>query len=179
MKRLFYLAILWVCLSAEAQDLKKFYIQTLHAEGMLYFVFPQKMPEVKEGKRGCREDLSYDYTYLDARDSVSLLMTTFTEPIFNADSVRIGFPSGEQKAIATEMIYCQSTQKGWECRLRCTLHYNDWLRMYHGAQPFTLTLAAKGSDWQPCFGDKPGKWAKLSTRFIRLQEIIRLNRKKK
>ena len=178
MKQLFCIVTLLLCLPMTAQNLGKFYKQALHSEGSLYFVLPQEMSELKIGKEQCCKPLSYDYTYLDARDSVTLLMTTVTKSLFKADSLSISFYVGEQRSYVTELIYCKSVKRGWECRIHCVLPYNDWKLMYQGAEPFTFTLFSKENNSRLSFSNKSGKWSEISTKFVRLQDIIRLNRKK-
>lgn len=169
--------MLLLCLPATAQNPKRFYVQTVHPEGLLYFVFPQKMPRQSHEKAAVRKPLQYDYTYLDACDSVTLLATVVTGAAFRADSLCIGFASGEQKTTAAEPIYCQPVKHSWESRIRCRLHRDDWERLYRAEAPFTLTFVSGESDLRPCFGDKPRNWPKVCARFVRLHEIIRLNRK--
>ena len=85
MRRLFLVFVLFMALPLGAQNLKGFYVQKIHPDGLLYFVYPQKMAEMKGNMKLCRGSLLYDYTYLDARDSVTLLITVET----NAVSIRI------------------------------------------------------------------------------------------
>lgn len=177
MKLIIYLTLLLSWLPGAARTPKRFYVQTVHPEGLLYFVFPRKMPEANGKKTAARKPLQYDYTYLDACDSVTLLATVVTGPVFKADSLCIAFAGGEQKKAAAEPIYCQPVKRGWECRVRCRLHRDDWERLYRAEAPFTLTFFSTQSDLRPCFGDKPRNWPKVCARFVRLQEIIRLNRK--
>lgn len=176
MKRLYFFVILLAGLPLGAQNLKGFYVQKMHPDGLLYFVYPQKMPEVKGGVKLCRGPLSYDYTYLDARDSVTLLVSVETNKAFRADSLFVDLPDGSRYACATEMIYCEPFKNIWKCRLRCVLPYGKWEQMYR-TEPFMLTLFTVKDNVRLCFKDKPGVWSKVRARFARLQEMIRLNRK--
>lgn len=175
MKRLSLLAVvLLLGLQAVAQDMKKFYMQNLHPDGLLYFVLPQEMPEVKDARKVCLKPLSYDYTYLDARDSVTLLMTVTTNEVFGPDTLRLAGLS-QEKAFPVEQIYCDLVKKGWECRVGCQLSYADWEEMYRNARPFVLSLSGNGICAR--FACKPDDWEKLRACFVRLQDVIRLNRK--
>ncbi|MCC8170344.1 MAG: hypothetical protein LIP00_00885 [Parabacteroides sp.] len=178
MKYIFFIAWLLIGLPGTAQNLKSFYVQTVHPDGLLYFVFPRKMPEAKNGKAVSRAPLQYDYTYLDASDSVTVLLTVVTGPVFKCDSLCIGFASGEQKKAAASPIYCKPVKHGWESRIRSRLHRNDWEQLYQAEQPFTFTLSSAESDLRLRFGDQPRKWPQIRTRFVRLQEVIRLNKEK-
>ena len=94
--------MLCVCLATTAQNPDRFCIQTLHPEGVLYFVLPRKMPEMNGI---CRKPLYYDYTYLDARDSVSLLMTVTAGRPLVVDSLQITTSLKEYRH-RLERIYC-------------------------------------------------------------------------
>lgn len=176
MRRLFFVFVLFMALPLGAQNLKGFYVQKIHPDGLLYFVYPQKMAEMKGNMKSCRGPLLYDYTYLDARDSVTLLITVETNAIFSTDSLFVDLPDGSRYACAVEMIYCEPHKNAWKCRVRCMLTYDVWVRMYK-EQPFTLTLFSIKDNVGLCFRDKAGVWSKVSARFGRLQEMIRLNRK--
>lgn len=177
MKRLFFVLILFAYFPLGAQNLKGFYVQTMHPEGLLYFVYPQKMTELKGESKLCRGPLSYDYTYLDARDSVTLLFSVESNAAFSADSLFVELPDGGMHAYAIEMIYCEPHKNAWRCRLRCVLHYDEWEQMYR-TEPFTLTLFSVKDGTRVSFKDKSSVWSKVRARFARLQEVIRLNRKK-
>lgn len=177
MKQLLFVILLSVCLPLGAQNLKGFYVQTMHPEGLLYFVYPRNMAVLKGESKLCRESLSYDYTYLDARDSVTLLVSVETNVAFSADSLFVDIPDGSRCAYATELIYCEPHKNAWKCRLRCVLPYDKWEQMYR-ATPFTLTLFSMKDNTSVSFKDKSGVWSKVRARFARLQEVIRLNRKK-
>lgn len=167
---------MFMALPLGAQNLKGFYVQKIHTDGLLYFVYPQKMAGMKENMKLCRGPLSYDYTYLDARDSVTLLVTVETYAVFSADSLFVSLPDGSRHACAAEMIYCEPHKNAWRCRLRCMLPYGTWEQMYRD-KPFTLTLFSAKGGVSLCFKDKAGAWSKVCARFARLQEMIRLNRK--
>lgn len=176
MRRLFFVIVLFMALPLGAQNLKGFYVQKIHPDGLLYFVFPQKMAELKRSMKLCRSPLSYDYTYLDARDSVTLLVTVETNTVFGADSLFVDLPDGARYACKVEMIYREPRKKAWRCRARCMLPYDVWERMYK-AQPFSLTLFSVQDHVALCFRDKSRTWSKVRACFGRLQEMIRLNRK--
>ncbi|MCB6972422.1 MULTISPECIES: hypothetical protein [Butyricimonas] len=176
MRRLFLVFVLFMALPLGAQNLKGFYVQKIHPDGLLYFVYPQKMAEMQGNMKLCRGSLLYDYTYLDARDSVTLLITVETNAVFSTDSLFVDLPDGSRYACAVEMIYCEPRKNAWRCRARCMLTYDVWVRMYK-EQPFTLTLFSIKDNVGLCFRDKAGTWSKVCARFRRLQEMIRLNRK--
>ena len=176
MKRILFLSFLlcW-CLSMTAQRNNKFYKQSVHAEGALYFVNPQTMPEIKGNKTYCSKPLSYDYTYLDSRDSVTLLMTIVSKNIYKPDYLQV--TGSIEKQYPLELIYCEMAKKGWKSRLKCQIPYDDWKKLYHAAVPFVLEFHAVDGEVQPRFSDKPRSWKKLCDDFIRLQELIDVNKK--
>jgi hypothetical protein len=49
--------------------------------------------------------------------------------------------------------------------------------MYHAAEPFVFEFHAVDGEVQPCFSDKSRGWKKRCDDFIRLQELIDVNKK--
>ena len=164
--------MLCVCLATTAQNPDRFCIQTLHPEGVLYFVLPRKMPEMNGI---CRKPLYYDYTNMDASDSVSLLMTVTAGRPLVVDSLQITTSLKEYRH-RLERIYCKPVKRGWEYRFRSTIDYKEWERMYRESEPFILTLSSTKENLRLDFSDVPRKWEKIRNDFIDLQTLIQLNR---
>jgi len=160
---------------ASAQNMKNFYRQTQHAEGTLYFVLPREMPCDETKSIEAAGPMSYDYTYLDARDSVAMLMTVATDRSFVPDSVRIETHLTEFRC-AVEPIYCVAVRRGWQSRFRCVVPYGFWEEMYTGDDPFVLCVFSVGGEVRLGFSDKKREREKIRPYFERLQETIRLNR---
>jgi hypothetical protein len=173
-KLLFTLLALGLFLTAPAGNFEKFYRQSLHAEGLLYFVLPQQMPCQQAGAGIPCEPLSYDYTCLDGRDSVSLLVTITSGEVFRPDSLHIaaGLSDG---TYPVEVIYYKPVKKRWECRTRIVMPYRQWEEMYRPEQPFRLEFSSTPGA-RACFSDSPRKWPKIRADFLRLQEMIKLNK---
>lgn len=169
--------MLCTCLTVSAQNLKNFYRQAPHAEGALYFVLPQQMSEAKSQNGMLCESLSYDYTYLDSRDSVTLLLTLTTKEIFRADSLQIETPSGQSRKYGVQTLYYNPVKNCWECRIRTVIPYKEWEAMYHSVEPFALVFSSAESEERLRFSDKPSKWEKIRSRYVHLQDLIRLNKK--
>ncbi len=120
--------------------------------------------------------LQYDYTYLDARDSVSMLMTVVTRKPVRIDSLLIQLPSTANIKHPLEQIYIQPKGKKWENRLQCTISYQEWCLMYASPEPFILQFSMPDEDNEIVFADKRHKWTKIAARFTGLQQIIELNK---
>ncbi len=174
-KLMFTLSAICVCLTASADKFEKFYRQSLHTEGLLYFVLPQQMA-VRGAKEISCAPLTYDYTCLDSRDSVSLLATLTTGEVFRPDSLHITTASGD-RSYPVEVIYYQPAKKQWECRLRVTIPREEWEAMFASTEPFVFEFSSPQSGARISFSDKPRKWPKVRSNFLRLQEMIRLNKK--
>lgn len=127
MKRLFVFFSLLSCVGGSAQDMKNFYRQAGHDEGTLYFVLPREMACCGAKPGGFSGSLSYDYTYLDARDSVTMLMTVATDGIFEADSVCFETVQGAF-GFGVEPIFRMAGKREWQSRLRCVVPYGLWGR---------------------------------------------------
>ena len=175
MKRLFVLFSLLSCVGGSAQNMKNFYRQAKHDEGTLYFVFPREMACCEAGPGGFSGSLSYDYTYLDARDSVAMLMTVATDGVFEADSVCFETVRGAF-GFGAEPIYRTAGKREWRSRLRCVVPYDLWAEMYRASEPFVLRVYSSKSGAGPGFSDKRKTWKKIRPYFGTLQETIRLNR---
>ena len=171
-KLLFTLCAFGFCLTASADKFEKFYRQSLHDEGLLYFVLPQQMAVRGAPEISC-EPLIYDYTFLDSRDSVSLLITLTTNGVFRPDSLHI---AAGGISCPVEVIYYQPVKKQWECRLRVTIPYEQWEAMYTPTEPFVLEFSSLQNGARISFSDTPRKWPKIRSHFLRLLEMIRLNK---
>ncbi len=175
MKRLFVLFSLLSCVGASAQTMKNFYRQAKHDEGTLYFVLPREMACCEAKPREVAGSLSYDYTYLDSRDSVTVLMTVTTGWAFEADSVCFEIARGAW-GFGVEPIYCTVGKRERQNRLRCIVPYDLWVEMYRAPEPFVLRIFSSENGVELGFSDKRKTWEKIRPYFERLQETIRLNR---
>ncbi len=175
MKRLFVFFSLLSCVGGSAQDMKNFYRQAGHDEGTLYFVLPREMACCGAKPGGFSGSLSYDYTYLDARDSVTMLMTVAADGIFEADSVCFETVQGAF-GFGVEPIFRMAGKREWQSRLRCVVPYGLWEEMYSASEPFVLRVFSSESGACLRFSDKGKIWKKIRPYFGKLQETIRLNR---
>lgn len=162
-----------------AQDITKFYKQSIHTEGLLYFVYPQKM-SIKKGESSniCKKDLSYDYTYLDSKDSVTILMTITTSVPYKPDCIEITYNSGTQKSSVsgnTEILYVESQKKNWITRVRTTIGYSDWTNIYKSPTPITVSFSSDTDKQKIEYMDSQKRWKKVSMKFIRLFQLIDYN----
>lgn len=174
MKRiLFILATLFCIASLPAQNYNKYFTQNIHERGKLYFVFPQKMKGVKGDSK--KAYLSYDFTYLDSENKVSLLTTCFTKEPFVVDSIHVVLPSGRTQSYGIEKIYNERKKGYWNGRNRCYIDFSLWCDMFQGTEPYRLILSSvKGKRIDFTFSKKSWKKNKEIINF--LQTLIEMNR---
>ncbi len=181
MNRLLSILVLIFCgACVHSQDITKFYKQSIHSEGFLYFVYPQKMSQKKsESGNISKKDLSYDYTYLDSKDSVTILMTLTTSMPYRPDSVDIKYNSGNQEnsiSAKAEILYVESQKKYWKTRVRATVGYGEWADIYECPTPMTVSFSSDKDKQKIEFMDSQKKWKKLSMKFVRLFQVINYNK---
>lgn len=165
--------------SVQSQDISKFYKQTIHSEGLLYFVYPQKMSIKKsELTNICKNNLSYDYTYLDSKDSVTILMTITTSVPYKPDRINITYNLGTQKKSISrnaEILYVESQKKYWKTRVRASFKYDEWTDIYNSLTPITICFTSDTEKHKIEYMDSQKKWEKVSIKFIKLFQLINYN----
>lgn len=181
MKRIFLiLALISGIVAVNAQNLKRFYKQAVNSEGLLYFVYPQEMPVEKAVSGDIAEkELKYDYTYLDSRDSITLLCTITTSVPFKPDCMQISYHNGNEKISisgSTDILYIESKGKNWVTRLSALIKYDELKSVYAAAQPFVLTFSNKEDGQVTEYRENRKKWRKTSQKFTKLFQIIDYNK---
>ncbi len=163
-----------------SQNIDKFYIQSPHKDGLLYFVFPQKMSVQKEAEYICKKPLSYDYTYLDANDSVTVLMTLFTSEAFIPEQIHISINNGSTVIDRnTEMLFTEPEKGNWKIRIKTNISLEEWTNIYQSSisTPPIFSFSAQGKTFIPSYQDNSKRWKKVSSKFRRLLKLITINRK--
>ena len=175
MKRIIYVLILLMsCSMVEARD---FYQAVMQQNGTLYFVFPQRMPVLNAYGRQGMKQLDYDYTYLDSRDSVSMLMTVECNMLCQIDHATITYGNGKTISSDVEILYCDKKKLQWVHRIGIKFTQGQWNEVYSQLKPFTLTLVDKNGMPIAAFSDKVNNWGKIRTQYSDLMTVIRLNKK--
>ena len=125
-----------------------------------------------------KKDLSYDYTYLDSRDSVTILMTITTSVPYKPDNIDITNNSGTQKSSVsgnTKILYVESQMKNWRAKIRTTIGYSEWANIYKSPTPITVSFSSDTGKPKIEYMDSQRKWKKVSMKFIRLFQLIDYN----
>lgn len=177
-KILFVLLLISSFTTIDAQNINKFYKQTINSEGLLYFVFPQEM-SINKSKSTviCKKELSYDYTYLDSRDTVTVLCTITTSIPYKSESVEISYYNGINQTIIlrnTEILYIEPKGKNWNTRLRIPITYDEWKSIYSSPIPFSISFIEGKENHRIEYKDKKKKWEKISPKFLKLFQVIDL-----
>lgn len=165
---------------AVGQELGGFYKQSIHPEGLLYFIFPQQMPASKNRKSIGKKALSYDYTYLDSRDSVTLLMTMNTTEPFIPDSLIIS-ENGKNPIIKRNLtiLYVEAKGKHWVARTKAQMAFEEWIYLYSCKTPPQYIFTSKEKALSLIYSNNERNWKKISGKFQKIQELIKINRIRK
>lgn len=172
-KILFFIAALSFGVGLTAQNYSKYFTQNIHEKGKLYFILPMDMEGVKENTG--KAALSYDFTYLDSEERVSLLSTCSTPEAFLADSLHIVLPSGKRQSYPIEKIYNEKKRSKWNSRNRCYIDFSLWQDMYKSDEPYTLILTSSNQG-KVAFKDSARRWKKKKEIVNFVQTIIEMNR---
>ena len=182
MSKLFFLFILCgicTCKFVSAQNIEGFYQQAAHAEGLLYFVFPQKMRNHDSGRdvNLSNKPLLYDYTYLDTQDDVTLLITITTVAPFLPDSLVV-FTGKEDLFLKwkTEVLYVQTRGKQWEVRTKTQLTFDEWCAIYLLRVVPQYVFVSMDKSCMTFHQDNKREWDKIAARFRKLHNLIQINR---
>lgn len=169
----FVLLFMWGDVSeVQAQRLSDFYVSHQQDSFSLYFVNPSVMHDTT----GKLKSLSCDFTYADKRDSVSMLMSVYSEEPLKALSVRMSSVEGSTDDLPIEFLFRKPEGKMWHNRMRVWLSYTDWKKLYTAQQPYTLFIHIR-EEQKLSFAMKSQKWKKVSKLYTTLFSIIELNRK--
>lgn len=158
-----------------AQNMDKFYKQSVSSEGQVYFVLPQKMAVDKSmGESEGVSPLSIDYTYVQAKDSVTLLFTLRMNEAEKADSLKFVVDNASGGSFPIRMLYSEYRKNRWHFRYKSLVPYSVWKSVYSRSQPFSLVLVSTEAQRQFAFRYK--KWGKEHVLFVRLFQLMEMNR---
>ena len=160
--------------------LNKMYVQAYGESGWIFHIYSQKLPSVTPEQHP--KFINYDYTYVEANDSVAILCTIRLSEI---ETIK-GFEINNRDTlslnnISPEIVYVQPWKKGIEYRLRLYVPFMVWEQMYYSSTPFTLSfqvsrLNDKDLSYKYSYSDK--KWKKHRDNITAIIKIIKLNAKK-
>lgn len=174
MKNIFLLFLFFLCaLNVSAQDMSKFYISTQRADGILYFVMPQRMPYEK-GQSNPKKELSYDFTFVD-EDSVTMLATITSNNAFVPLSIRIQSDSSVVEC-PVSLLFCDPVKSHWITRIRCTMSHNEWNQVVQSTDAPSFDFLNDKSHIVYRYSDK--YWHKLREKYIKLLTTVSLNKDK-
>lgn len=156
-----------------AQDMSKFYIATPHADGILYFVMPQRMPYEK-GQSNPKKELSYDFTFVD-EDSVTMLATITSNDAFVPLSVKIQADSSIIEC-PVSLLFCDPEKSHWISRIRCSISYHDWKQIFQSSMVPCFDFINDKSHIIYRYSDK--NWRKLREKYTKLLTTVALNKDK-
>lgn len=170
--RLLLLAIIQLsCISSFSGNIPKIhkkYKTHLTAEGMVYFIMPQKMAKTSDSK--ALKNLVFDLSCLVTTDTVSLTATIHsTTPI--TDSLVTVIPA-EGVAISSqgEFLFRELGKKGYVNRIRFKLTRSQLRQLFSAEKPFLLEY---GNNHRFAFRNK--EWSNKRQLFISILDLMDLN----
>ncbi len=156
-----------------AQDMSKFYISSPRADGILYFVMPQKMPYEKK-QSNPRKELSYDFTFVD-EDSVTMLATITSAEAFVPAAIKITADNNEVEC-PVSLLFCDPEKSHWVTRVKCTMSYDQWTKIVQSNSSPRFDFVNDDSGIVYYYSSKD--WRKLREKYVKLLTTVKLNNKK-
>lgn len=171
--RLGLLLILSVTCSCLAfpQGRNKLYTSIMADKGMLYYIKPQKMIELK----GDSKAIICDYTYLDSHQDVRMLFTIYTSSPLELDTAQWVDAEGKSYQYALEYIYRNPKGKSWENRVELKLPYQQWQKLFSDTRsPRFVLLVAEDKTLEYVY--KENYWQKYLPLYKQFIQSVKLNR---
>lgn len=158
---------------AYAQDLSKYCKVSRAEKGQLYFVFPQKIASLGDEKT---KDIELDYTYLSARDSVTILMSYYSKEPSKISSITIIGGGVELSCSEVTYLYQEAKGKYWLSRLRAVVPFELWKQSELSAYPAEYHLRGAEGSTIARYRHRDAKWKKREALRRKFFELISLNR---
>lgn len=158
---------------AYAQDLSKYCKVSRAEKGQLYFVLPQKVSSLGDEKA---KDIELDYTYLSARDSVTILMSYYSKEPSKISTMVVVDKGAELSRPAVTYLYQEVKGKYWLSRLRAVVPFELWKQSELSVYPAEYHLRGAEGSTIARYRHKDAKWKKREALRRKFFELISLNR---
>lgn len=145
-----------------------------HTNGMLFFIFPQKVSSV--GNSIVKKDLQFDITYLTSKDSATVALTYIADQSIKTDSLKLFLVDGETSySAATEVLYIERKSSKWVHRVKFAIPYQMLEELFAlNSSPLTVIIPSKLGDISYSYSAK--KWKKQTELMSNIFEVIQLNK---
>lgn len=151
-----------------AKSLDKLYVSLLTEKGTVYHTYPMDLVNIDHAnKRLSVSKLKYDYTYIDSKDSVDVLISVSYNILSKPEHISFDGTT----SYPTSIIYIDNKNKRFIYRFQCTFPYKEWIKLYSSIIPFTVNLYCEdGTELK--FSCPEKKWAEISCDFRNLFKLI-------
>ena len=167
------MCVLFVTMSSF--QIEKMYVQRQSEQGWVFYIFEQKMNSID--KQSPSKNIVYDYTYVEDKDSVSMLSTIVLRDVARPMKVVIATERGIYD-FEPEQIYVNTKGDKMVYRLKIGMPFNVWEKIYYSSTPFKLTYEfEREKDGLPlCFNFSNKKeWGSLRENMQKILGLIKLN----
>ena len=160
-----------VCTSLSAVNVGKMYRSIMTENGPLYFIMPQEMPKSKGSK--AKKELLFDVTCHSQGDSLAITSTLYSATPYNEATATIMVPGEEPLRPSVEVIFSDVLKKGYNNRIKFTLHREQFMKLFNSPQSFVLDFGQGNT-----FSYSSSKWAKEKDLMNQIMTMIEINSKR-
>lgn len=144
------------------------YISHLTENGILYFVYPQKVPATKGAK--VKSKLEYDISHLVTNDTVIFNFTVNISPAEKISKLNIRTDNGTRE-YTPEKIYIEEAKGLLRYRLSLQFTYAELRSLFESNSPFLMDF---GNGITFSYPDK--KWAKQKAEMMPILHLMEINK---
>lgn len=169
--RYFIISLFLFFVSVSCVEGRPKYITHLTDDGMVYFIFPQKLPAQK-GSSSSKHPIKYDLSHLVSNDTVYYNCTVVLPTSYKIDTIWLN-TSGTSREIAPEILFIEEKKGQLKYRISIQLTYQELKEMYASDSPYSLDF---GNGM--IFSYNVRKWAKHKQEMTKIYRIIEINKKR-
>ncbi len=150
------------------------YVQKRGEQGWLFHIFSQKIPRSSDRQES--KSCSYDYTYLEQTDSITIL-STITLPYAGKPSDMTISYCGTKYGHTATTVFVKPSKNGYEYRLKSAIPFEVWDSIYSCSEPFILKFSfeADGTKKSVEYRYSDKKWKSQKEKMSEIINVIRFN----
>ena len=155
-----------LCLPSFAEKTEDMYIMRHTTQGQLFFISENIFPSTNS-----KFSLSFDVTYLNSSDSVSIKMTVPCHVLTTVDSVALVLEDDRFVCPLVKTIYREKEKKHWIHRCDCAFTYEAAKNTFTqpATSPQLVVYTAAGTQ---TYAMPPKKWQALHQHLLEIFMII-------
>ena len=166
MKKLFIaLSLMCLCLPSFAEKTEDMYIMRHTTQGQLFFISENIFPSTNS-----KFSLSFDVTYLNSSDSVSIKMTVPCHVLTTVDSAALVLEDDRFVCPLVKTIYREKEKKHWIHRCDCAFAYEAVQRCF--VQPTAPQIVVYTPVAEQHYQLSEKKWQALHQHLVEIFMLI-------